>query len=269
MSSTSTSAVGLPSAEVQATVPIAYPELPALSAACNKLTDLICKGISKIPLLGCDLIATGIRKLVESDALHLKERILDALSKSHTEFSEIYKNFSEAKGVKESFKALGNMFQWAIGKGFYGLSFACTKMLGWLIALNDSTLENETVRKWLTDLKQDFETAVTFEISNAGMALSLVQQTDEHQVAVAESTTSALPLTTSLAETSDATHDVKTRDQHILEQIQQLLANGGGAAIHMDSENDMISHLLHLATADGTPARFLIILSNPIVPQDA
>jgi hypothetical protein len=263
MSSASISTTSLSGSEVQA---VSYPELPALSAACNKLIDLICTGLSKIPLPGSGLIASGVRKLVNSDTLRLKERMLDALSKSHTEFSEICNNFSEAKGVKESFKALGNMLQWAIGKGLYGLALACTKMLGWLIACNEATIGNGSIREYLANLKRDFETAVTFEIGKTAVILSAEKkQTNEHQVTVTEHTTSTLQSTASLAEKSDATHDVKTREQRILEQIQQLLTDDVRTAIKeekpLETEGDMINYLLSLLNEQSVPERLLTIVS--------
>jgi hypothetical protein len=277
MSSTShISAVGLQGSEIQAATSVAYPELPSLNAACNKLIDLICTGLSQIPLPGSGLIASVVQKLlniVKSEILRLKEHMLNALSKSHTAFSEICKNFSEAKGVKESFKALGNILQWAIGKGLYGLALACTKVLGWLIACNEATVQHGDIREYLTNLKRDFETAMTFEVGKTAVMLSVEQnQTNEHQVTVAENTTSTLQSTASLAEKSDATHDVTTREQRILEQIQQLLANEGGTAIQqmppLETENELISFLLSLVDSKSTPERLLIILSCTISPQN-
>ncbi|MDR2396600.1 MAG: hypothetical protein LBD69_01960 [Puniceicoccales bacterium] len=278
----STSAVGLQGSEIQAATSVACPELPALSSACNKLIDLICTVLSKIPLPGSGLLAFGVQKLVTSNVLHLKEHMLNALSTSHKEFSEICKNFSKAKGVKEFFKALGNMFQWAIGKGFYGLSFACTKMLGWLIALNDATIGKESIRKYLTNLKQDFETAVTFEIGKTAVILSAEQkQTNEHQVTVTEDAGPILQPTTSLAEKSDATHDVKTHEQRTLEIIQQvllpnadieqLLADNGIRNViqQLDTDADMVTHLLSLLNLTSLPERLLTIIANSKVPQSA
>ncbi|MDR0393440.1 MAG: hypothetical protein LBH52_04410 [Puniceicoccales bacterium] len=266
MSSTSTSVTGLQDSEVQAATSVAYPELPALSSACKKLVDLICSNLSKLPLPGISLIAPEIRKLVDSNALRLKELILNTLSKSHTEFSEICKNFSEAKGIKESFKALGNMFQWAIGKGFYGLSLACTKILGWLIACNDATIQHDSAKEWLTNLKRDFETVVTFEIGKTSVILSAGEpQADERQVAVTERAAPALQPTASLATESDATHDVQTREQYILEQIQQLLTEDVRTAIKeeqpLETENDMINYLLSLLNEQNVPERLLSIVS--------
>ncbi|MDR1254894.1 MAG: hypothetical protein LBJ78_02570 [Puniceicoccales bacterium] len=279
MSSTSTSATGLPDSEIQAAVPIGthidYPDLPAISSACNTLINALCTGLSKIPIPGLSLIGFGIHKLVDSGVLHLKEHILNALSTSHKDFSEIVKEFCEAKGIKESFKAVGNMFQWAIGKGLYSFALKCMNVLGLLIALNDATIEIESVKEWLTSLKQDFETAVTFQISPRGITLSAERQTDEHQVAVKANPAPVSQPAASLAEKSDATHDVKTRDQRTLARIQKLLDDDQEVRDTLqqmqplETEGEMIRFLLALVNANNPLERLLAVVLNLRAQQSA
>ncbi|MDR0755629.1 MAG: hypothetical protein LBE99_01800 [Puniceicoccales bacterium] len=274
MSTSDTSAVGMSDSRVQDTASVACPELPALGSACNKLVDLICSALNKILPVASPII-NQLKELLKNDVLHLKEHMLNTIAAGRKDFSTTFDGFLEAKNIKNFFKALGNVLQWALGKGFYGLAIACTKVLGWLIALNDATINQESIKEWLTGLKRDFETVVNFVMGPTGVILSAEKpQTDERQVAITGHPAPVLQLTTSLAEKSDATHDVKTREQHILEQIQRLIANEDvlttiQQAQFLETESDMISFLLTLVDTDNTPERLLIIVSNLKVPQSA
>ncbi|MDR2769600.1 MAG: hypothetical protein LBB19_03570 [Puniceicoccales bacterium] len=281
--SISNSVTGLPSAEVQAAASVTYPDLPTIGKACVALSELIVKLIPPIvPKAISDVASKALKLLIEKDILHLKERIFNAIVKGHTNASEIFKKFGEANGAVEFFKALGNMFHWATGKELYGLALACTKILGWLVIINQVVLKNATIQEWLTNLKQDFETIVTFKVGQTAVILSAEQrQTNEHRVSVTEDTGTISQPTASLAEKSDATHDVKTREQRILETIQQLLLpnadieqlladNGIRNVIQqLDTEADMVTYLLSLLNLTSVPERLLAIIANSRGPQSA